>query len=553
MPLDPGLKPTSIAADSRGNVYVAGTFTHNVTIGTTKLVATGLDDVFLAKLDTGGHVLSVGHWAGPDDPVLAIDAANDVYMAGFFSDTLEFGGKTKPLVAIAVDAFIVKFDPSGQALWSERFGYSGGPYAILSIAVATNGDPVVAGTAAGTIVLGDKTWEAPNPPGSGYSQGFVARLAAMDGSVVWSNASGGTITLDRVVVAVDSKSRTFLAAGPEGSSRADSTWGRAPTTGGSQLRVGFDETGNTMWSHFDEGIDPVAETIDASGRVALVSLGSFMPAIVGTTAFPGASHLDQLLALLFNPSDGTLLSGEALHDGFPYANAAASNGFTFVAGSYSQASATLGSVVLPSPGYYTNSNLFVGELDPTSHFVWGQGFGAGDTHPLVMTLGPDGRVFVVGTTDAAFMTSAGNVAVGNFLAVFVPPTCAKDVGPIPGGNGSRGALADAGPPGAPDASPAMCPATQAEATNGAACPIAMGCSYGSTCCFCMPKECGGQPTLWTCDPLGTPPAACPAEPPAPGSSCPNGARCNYCLPGGRYFANCTPGGWDVGYAQIICN
>jgi hypothetical protein len=26
----------------------------------------------------------------------------------------------------------------------------------------------------------------------------------------------------------------------------------------------------------------------------------------------------------------------------------------------------------------------------------------------------------------------------------------------------------------------------------------------------------------------------------------------YCLPGGRYFANCTAGGWDVGYAQLLC-
>ena len=296
--------------------------------------------------------------------------------------------------------------------------------------------------------------------------------------------------------------------------------------------------------------DPVSLFIDETGRVAVIE--DFYNSItVGTTMFTGVS--DSTLALLFNPADGTLLSGAAVSDAFPWAGAAGAHDFTFVTGQYTDGPTTFGSTVLPSPGPPPqHESLYLAQLDPTSHFVWAAGIGAGNTQPVTMTVDSSGRVLVAGNTDTAFTTSAGNVAIGSFIAVFSGDACADDPGPaIPAGDGSRGDLQDAAPP-APDASPAPCPSTQASATNGAACPVAMGCSYGTTCCFCTPMMCNGEPTTWTCDPLGTPSAQCPATPPSAGATCPSGVQCNYCLPGGRYFANCTAGGWDVGYAQLLC-
>jgi hypothetical protein len=46
---------------------------------------------------------------------------------------------------------------------------------------------------------------------------------------------------------------------------------------------------------------------------------------------------------------------------------------------------------------------------------------------------------------------------------------------------------------------------------------------------------------------------CPASPPSPGTACPSTSlQCNYCLSGGRFFAQCTAGGWETGYAQVVC-
>jgi len=83
--------------------------------------------------------------------------------AGFFSDTLDFGGGTKPLVAIMVDAFVAKIDASGHTLWADRLGYNGGPYEVSSMAIAPDGELIIAGTAGGSILIGDQLWTAQAP------------------------------------------------------------------------------------------------------------------------------------------------------------------------------------------------------------------------------------------------------------------------------------------------------------------------------------------------------------------------------------------------------
>jgi hypothetical protein len=114
-----------------------------------------------------------------------------------------------------------------------------------------------------------------------------------------------------------------------------------------------------------------------------------------------------------------------------------------------------------------------------------------------------GTVYVPGTLGTAFTSTVGPLQPGPFIDVFSPDPCDDGAGPLGSATGN-------------------------------------------------PSDRGGQPTTWTCDPLGTPDSQCPAEPPAPLGTCPSGASCNYCLAGGRFFATCTAAGWATGYAQLLC-
>jgi hypothetical protein len=550
------VSPSAVGSDALGNVYVAGSFKGSTSIGAIPLTATGSVDLFLAKLGPGGNVLSAVHFGATNafqdpSPAIAVSAAGDVFMSGSFPSTLSFGGTTKPLKAILLDAFVVHFDPAGAATWADHFGYDNGGYDAASIVLDPSGDPVIGGTAGGTIVIGSTTWPAPDPA---KSQAYAARLKATDGSVVWSTASGGTIDTQKIHVAVDPQSRIFLSGEVTG---GESEWGIVPLNEGGTFRLGIDAAGTPVWSQLDYGGLPMSTSVDSAGRVAVVE-DTFSSVNVGGTMIGNG---EATVALLTNPADGTLLSSAVADPTFPWAGAADhGSGYTFVTGQYSLA-VSFGSTTLPYVGPSgMRENLYLAQLDPTSHFVWATGLGAGNTQPLVTSVFPSsGRVAVGATTDTAFSTSAGAVAAGHgFLAVFTPAACSADPGPsIPQGDGLPGDLLDAQPPGVvADAAPAACPASQTSAVSGAACPVAMACAYGNTCCSCTPTKCGAASTTWTCDSLGTQPAACPASPPTtPGGTCPSGVKCNYCLPGGQYYADCTApggGGWSIGYTQVVC-
>ena len=142
----------AITVDSQGNVYLTGTFNGSLTFGSTKLTAptaAGTNNMFLAKYDGNGDVVLAKSWGTTTGlylpPAIAVDPAGNVFLGGGFENTLDFGGSSTALKAVSyLDGFAVKMSSTGDALWATRFGYSDGA-AILSITIAPDGNPIVAG------------------------------------------------------------------------------------------------------------------------------------------------------------------------------------------------------------------------------------------------------------------------------------------------------------------------------------------------------------------------------------------------------------------------
>jgi hypothetical protein len=562
----PAVTLTATTVDGQGNVYVAGTYKGTVSFGAKTFngpTSAASEDMFLAKYDASGHLIFANSYGTPtgiyDPPAIAADPAGNVFMGGGFAGTLAFGGGTTALVAATVDAFAVKVSPTGQTLWADHFGYDAGGYSVLSIAVGPDGNPVIAGTSGGPITLGSKTWQASSAVGA--NQPFIAKLSSANGSVTWSNAGGGNIAVAYMYLALDAQGRPFLAA------RVDSggcAWGDetdADVGYFTTLRAGFDADGSIRWGQMDHGAIAVAAAVDTAGRFSVVeytfdgvTLGGGSDASVDSTA----GNIS--LVGLFSPTDGTPISTFAISDTDPWSSATDAHGNTILTGTFwpGQSPIPVGSYSIPVV-FGSSQPLFVAAVDGASHAVGLATMGPdNDAQPLGIAIDPtSGTVYVPGLLTTAFTSTVGPLQPGPFIAVFGPDPCDDGAGPLGSATGNPSDHGDLGPDAtspysASDAAPAPCPATQAEATNGAACPVAMGCSFGTTCCLCTPTACNGQPTTWTCDPLGTPNPQCPASPPAPLGTCPSGVQCNYCLPGGRFYANCTAAGWATGYAQLLC-
>ncbi|GEM_PF-2960860 len=549
--------PWAIAVDGQGNVYAAGSFDVSASFATVVLTSSGPQDMFLAKFDSTGALVYANRYGGPsfDDasPALAVDDVGNAYLGGGFGQTLDFGGGTTPLVALTSDAFVAKIGPTGHTIWAQRFGWAGETWAnggsgyVYSIAIAPGGDPVIAGTAGGTITLGSTNWTSAGT----NSQPFVARLKSADGSVVWGAASGGTFDTGQTFVTVDSQDHTFVAGQALSGGGA---WG----TGVGTFRVGFDPSGKPIWSRFDQPSLPMGMTVDAAGRLVVVedTLDPTAPVTIETTSF---SAVSSALVLLFSPIDGTLISGAQIAETFPWGVVADTRGNSLVAGTY-WSSLTWGSASLPRSG---NQPLYLAAVDGTSKPAGLAGLGTtagADAYGIAMDLSGSGRIFVAASLDTATTSSVGPIAAGPFIAVFGPDPCVTGGGPQGSMTGNPSDHGDLPPDGSPPVTQpdsgvlAQCPASSALAVNGAACPVKRGCAYGSECCICIPTPCGGQSTTWTCTTLAAPDPGCPASPPADGVACStSGLECTYCASGGRQLATCTAAGWQSGYAQLLCN
>jgi hypothetical protein len=557
----PNVAPSAIAVDARGDVYVAGSFTGTAKFGATSLVSAGESDMFVVKYAPTGTVLWAKRYgnAGQDDltPAMAVDAAGNVFLGGTLYHTIDFGGGTMPLEPALIDAFTVKILSNGETAWGDIFTYCGGPYTVSSIAVGPDGQPIVAGIASGTITLGDMTFSGDRMPAN---QPFVAKLNTADGSVTWGTASRGDFDTDHVSIVVDAMGRSFVV-GRTLAGAGD--WGAKPADGGrpGAFRVALDPSGAPLWSQFDLGAWPSSAAIDQAGRLVVME-NAIDEATVGVSDFK--LSVPSTLALVLSPTDGTLLSSRVLPNTFAWATATDGRGNTLIAGQYSAAvsaptitsnSGTSDSgVALPTGGA-----LFVAALDGVSRPEGAQSVGgAGSTQPHAIVVTPSGRIVVAATTDSAVMTAVGAIKPGTFIALFSPNPCAIDAGPpgaSTGDSSNQGSLpADGSAPLDLTLMPATCPADVAGATNGAGCPVAMGCPYDATCCSCDPNPCNGQPTTWSCAPMGAPDPQCPALPPSTGDTCAAlGLQCNYCVVSGRYVADCLATGWSLKYATATCN
>jgi hypothetical protein len=125
--------PTSIAADSTGNVYIGGAFLTSITFATgIAITSSGSTDAYVAKLDAN----LVPQWAhnygggtGDAQPQkvqsLATDSAGHIFVGGLFSGNINVG-TAGALIASAggTDAFTMKLDTTGAETCAATYGDS---------------------------------------------------------------------------------------------------------------------------------------------------------------------------------------------------------------------------------------------------------------------------------------------------------------------------------------------------------------------------------------------------------------------------------------------
>lgn len=179
-------KVQDIAIDGSGHAYITGYFNGKTSFGLDTLISVNYEDIFLAKFNSSGNVVwaKSGGGSGYDYcRALAIDDSGNVFVTGHFNEygsiggTASFGSTTLTSQGIA-DIFVVKYDPSGNALWAYRAGGSDDDFGY-ALAVDSTSKVFVLGTFGYTSgpIGGTTTFGSNTLTNVGWSDIFVAKLS----------------------------------------------------------------------------------------------------------------------------------------------------------------------------------------------------------------------------------------------------------------------------------------------------------------------------------------------------------------------------------------
>jgi hypothetical protein len=233
----------SVALDALGDVFVAGYFFGTVDFGGGNLVSAGDTDIFVAKYNSdGAHKWSqrFGSTGSEVGFSAAVDASDNVFVTGFFNGTVNFGGGNL-VSAGSDDIFLAKYNEVGVHQWSQRFG-SATSDAGRCVAVDASGNVLVTGNFTGTVNFGGG-----NLVSLGSNEIFVAKYGAA-GAHLWSQRFGGTGSDQASSVRVDVPGNVFVAGSFQGT--ADLGGDDLVSAGSNDIFIAmYDAAGVHQWSH----------------------------------------------------------------------------------------------------------------------------------------------------------------------------------------------------------------------------------------------------------------------------------------------------------------
>jgi hypothetical protein len=255
------------------------------------LTNSGSSDVFVVKYDSSGRPLWARRMGGTGGDIgysVSTDSSGNIVVAGYYgSPTLNIFATNGTTVSFALtnsgsagslDAFVVKYDPSGTPLWARRMGGTGSDQ-VLSVTTDSSGNVIVAGyynsnplniyAANGSTVLFTLN-------SSGGNDALVVKYDS-SGTPLWARRLGGTGDDRGNSVRTDS-SGNIVVSGPYNSATLNifAANGIAVSftlsNSGNQdtFVVKYDSSGTLLWARriggtsFDE---PRSVSIDSSGNV----------------------------------------------------------------------------------------------------------------------------------------------------------------------------------------------------------------------------------------------------------------------------------------------
>jgi hypothetical protein len=189
-------------------VYVAGKFKDTAMFhdGSVRLFSKGDDDIFLAKYGTDGSFKWIRRAGGElEDEAwgVTVDDEGMVYITGFMEHSGDFNGVNYTTKG-GRDAFIAKYDPSGNFKWVK---FAGGLRNDMGTGIKAGKDGRIYVTGA---FRENASWGGINLTAKRGDTDIFTACYTKDGEAVWVKKAGGDVNDRGMAIATDSESNVYI-------------------------------------------------------------------------------------------------------------------------------------------------------------------------------------------------------------------------------------------------------------------------------------------------------------------------------------------------------
>ncbi|RYU94081.1 Ig-like domain-containing protein [Emticicia agri] len=209
-----------VATDSEGNIFITGNFYGTMTIGAFTITSAGDEDVFIVKYNIAGELVWVKRAGGANNDFgtgITTDNAGNIYVTGFFYSTMNFNnpsatGSNEISSAGQTDAFVAKYNTSGEVQWMKRMGGTDNDNA-QSIKVDNDGNVFVIGNFRLTANFNTPSATGSNELVSAGDQDVFMVKYNNSGDLAWIKRTGGTGGDYGYSITVDNTGNVYTTGG----------------------------------------------------------------------------------------------------------------------------------------------------------------------------------------------------------------------------------------------------------------------------------------------------------------------------------------------------
>ncbi len=453
----------AITTDASGNVFTTGNFVDTVSFGLINGNATTLTtpngvrtNVFLTKHDKDGTLLwakSIACTGVSQASDIVVDAANNIYISGYFSGTadLDPGTATFNITGTGSYAsFVAKYDANGNFIWGKMMT-GNNVTTVLSLKLDNNGNIYLGGSYGGTADF-DPGTATYNITSVGDYDGFIVKLDNA-GNFIWAKSIGGTNTDYLREIALDANGNVYATGyflgtcdfDPSPTATANLTVVTTSNYNQDVFLLKLDANGNFVFvkqlgsTDYDEG-NCIA--VDAANNVYVggyfAGTADFDPgaAVYNLTSNGGATGAEDIFIAKYT-SNGNLVWAKTIGSveaDYVYGIKVQKNGvyFTGSFGATMDANPNSGVNNLIAPGITANGDAYVIKWDTSGNYVWAKAYGSSSyDYTRDVTVDTSNNVYITGTFSSTCDLSGLGMGVYTFTSAgqgdafiikLVPPT-----------------------------------------------------------------------------------------------------------------------------------